>query len=318
MEASVSRKWKTIDMAYIALFAVLMAVCSWISIPAVVPFTLQTFGVFVAVSVLGGKRGTLAVVLYLLMGIVGLPVFAGFSGGLGVLLGSTGGYIIGFVFTALAHVAHRAASGDENMGAGAFHAAGACGVLCLRHRLVSGGVRQKHRRHRPVDGAGLVRVPLHSPGLPENRPCAGHPQASGRRDPAAVTLWMKQSISLRAHHGLCLHFFQGKGYSGAFVENMARKKAMLEENPLVRLTDQADEICRACPNNLCGQCESAEKVRRYDRAVLSLCGLTPGDVLPYRELAERVLGSILIPGRREDICGDCQWTDLCQYKEETP
>ena len=67
MEASVSRKWKTIDMAYIALFAVLMAVCSWISIPAVVPFTLQTFGVFVAVSVLGGKRGTLAVVLYLLM-----------------------------------------------------------------------------------------------------------------------------------------------------------------------------------------------------------------------------------------------------------
>ena len=93
---------------------------------------------------------------------------------------------------------------------------------------------------------------------------------------------------------------------------------MLEEKPLVRLTDQADEICRACPNNLCGQCESAEKVRRYDRAVLSLCGLTPGDVLPYRELAERVLGNILIPGRREDICGDCQWTDLCQYKEETP
>ena len=101
MEAPVSRKWKTTDMAYIALFAVLMAVCSWISIPAVVPFTLQTFGVFVAVSVLGGKRGTLAVVLYLLMGVVGLPVFAGFSGGLGVLLGSTGGYIVGFVFTAL-------------------------------------------------------------------------------------------------------------------------------------------------------------------------------------------------------------------------
>ena len=101
MEAPVSRKWKTIDMAYIALFAVLMAVCSWISIPAVVPFTLQTFGVFVAVSVLGGKRGTLAVVLYLLIGVVGLPVFAGFSGGLGVLLGSTGGYIIGFIVMAV-------------------------------------------------------------------------------------------------------------------------------------------------------------------------------------------------------------------------
>ena len=119
-------------------------------------------------------------------------------------------------------------------------------------------------------------------------------------------------VSLRAHHGLCLHFFQGKGYSGAFVENMAQKKAMLERNPLVRPTDQADEICRACPNNLSGQCESAEKVRRYDREVLSRCGLTPGDVLPYRELAERVQETLLIPGRREEICGDCQWTDLCR------
>ena len=94
-------KIRTVDMAYIAMFAVLIAVCSWISVPAAVPFTMQTFGVFLAVSVLGGKRGTLAVVLYLLMGLVGLPVFAGFSGGAGVLLGSTGGYIVGFVFLAL-------------------------------------------------------------------------------------------------------------------------------------------------------------------------------------------------------------------------
>ena len=100
-EMEKTAKMRTVDMAYIALFAVLMAVCSWISIPAAVPFTLQTFGVFLAVSVLGGKRGTLAVVLYLLMGVVGLPVFAGFSGGAGGLLGSTGGYIVGFVFLAL-------------------------------------------------------------------------------------------------------------------------------------------------------------------------------------------------------------------------
>ena len=51
---------KTYDLVYIAVFAVVMAVCSWISIPAQVPFTLQTFGVFMAVGVLGGKRGTLA------------------------------------------------------------------------------------------------------------------------------------------------------------------------------------------------------------------------------------------------------------------
>lgn len=88
-------------MAYIAIFAVVMAVCSWISIPTMIPFTLQTFAVFLAVGVLGGKRGTLAVLVYILLGAVGVPVFAGFQGGLGILLGTTGGYIIGFLFTAL-------------------------------------------------------------------------------------------------------------------------------------------------------------------------------------------------------------------------
>ena len=92
---------KTYDMAYIAMFAVLMAICSWISIPMAVPFTLQTFGVFMAVGVLGGKRGTLAVLVYILLGAVGIPVFAGFNGGIGVLLNTTGGYIVGFLFSAM-------------------------------------------------------------------------------------------------------------------------------------------------------------------------------------------------------------------------
>ena len=101
MTDSGNKRLKTIDLAYIALFAALMAICSWISIPTTVPFTLQTLGVFLAVSVLGGKRGTLAVAVYLLMGAIGLPVFAGFSGGIGCLLGTTGGYIVGFLLAAL-------------------------------------------------------------------------------------------------------------------------------------------------------------------------------------------------------------------------
>ena len=101
MEATAKPKMRTVDMAYIALFAVVMAVCAWISIPAAVPFTLQTFGVFLAVGLLGGKRGTLAVLVYLLLGAVGIPVFAGFNGGLGYMLGSTGGYIVGFLLSAL-------------------------------------------------------------------------------------------------------------------------------------------------------------------------------------------------------------------------
>lgn len=85
----------------IAVCAAVMAVCSWISIPAAVPFTMQTFGVFLAVGLLGGRNGTLAVCIYLLLGAVGLPVFSGFRGGLGHMLGATGGYIIGFLFSAL-------------------------------------------------------------------------------------------------------------------------------------------------------------------------------------------------------------------------
>lgn len=96
-----NKKGKTYDMAYIAVFTVLIAICSWISIPMAIPVTLQTFAVFLSVAVLGGKRGTTAVLIYILLGATGVPVFAGFTGGLGVILNTTGGYIIGFILTAL-------------------------------------------------------------------------------------------------------------------------------------------------------------------------------------------------------------------------
>lgn len=99
---SASGRIKTVDMAYIAMFAVILSISSWITIPGIVPYTMQTFGVFIAVGVLGGKRGTLAVLIYLLLGAMGLPVFSGFAGGIGYLLGATGGYILGFAFAALA------------------------------------------------------------------------------------------------------------------------------------------------------------------------------------------------------------------------
>ena len=95
------QKTKTRDLTWIALCAALMAVCAWISIPGPVPFTLQTFGVFAAVGMLGGRRGSMAVLVYILLGAVGAPVFAGFAGGPSVLLGATGGYILGFLGSAL-------------------------------------------------------------------------------------------------------------------------------------------------------------------------------------------------------------------------
>lgn len=94
-------KFRVVDLTYMAVGAALTAVCSWISIPSTVPFTLQTFAVFCVLSLLGGKRGTVSIVIYILLGAVGMPVFAGFTGGIGILLGTTGGYIIGFILMGL-------------------------------------------------------------------------------------------------------------------------------------------------------------------------------------------------------------------------
>ncbi len=92
---------KTKDLAICALSAACIAVCSWISIPASVPFTLQTFAVFLICGVFGAKRGCISILVYLLLGAFGLPVFAGFRGGFSVLFGTTGGYIFGFLLSAL-------------------------------------------------------------------------------------------------------------------------------------------------------------------------------------------------------------------------
>ena len=91
-------------MVLASLFAALTAVCAWLSIPIPpVSFTLQTFAVLLTLGVLGGKWGTASILLYLLLGLVGLPVFTGFRGGAGALLDATGGFLWGFLAAALAY-----------------------------------------------------------------------------------------------------------------------------------------------------------------------------------------------------------------------
>ena len=94
-------KFRVVDLTYMVVGTALTAVCCWISIPSTVPFTLQTFAVFCVLSLLGGKRGTVSIIIYILLGAVGMPVFAGFTGGIGILLGTTGGDIIGFILMGL-------------------------------------------------------------------------------------------------------------------------------------------------------------------------------------------------------------------------
>ena len=89
-------------MVRCALFAALIAICAWISVPVFdIAFTLQTFAVFLTLGLLGGKRGSAAIFIYLLLGAAGMPVFSGFRGGIGVLAGVTGGYLWGFLAAAL-------------------------------------------------------------------------------------------------------------------------------------------------------------------------------------------------------------------------
>ena len=89
------------DIVLISLFSAIIVICSLITIPSVIPFTLQTFALFTIIGILGTKKAFLSVLLYLLLGAVGLPVFSGFRGGIGHLFGVTGGYLLGFLLTTL-------------------------------------------------------------------------------------------------------------------------------------------------------------------------------------------------------------------------
>jgi biotin transport system substrate-specific component len=92
-------------MTFTALAAAFLCVLGPVSIPipiSPVPVSLGLFAVFAAVYSLGIRYGTYAVCIYILLGLVGLPVFSGFAGGAGKLLGPTGGYLIGYIFASLA------------------------------------------------------------------------------------------------------------------------------------------------------------------------------------------------------------------------
>ena len=109
MEKNTSVKKKpriqTKSIAFIAICIALNVVCSWIIIPYFsIPFTLQTFSIFFTLYFLGAKRGSFAILIYILLGLIGIPVFAGFKSGVPALAGATGGYILGFLVSGLIYL----------------------------------------------------------------------------------------------------------------------------------------------------------------------------------------------------------------------
>ena len=123
---------------------------------------------------------------------------------------------------------------------------------------------------------------------------------------------MEYQYKIRPHHGMCIAFFQGKGYSNKFTAHMSEMIHKLENNPTICITTHTDANCLKYPNNIQGICEAESKVAEYDRQVLQRCSLRDGTIMSYADFKKTVYENILLPGKREEICGNCQWNEICR------
>ncbi len=124
---------------------------------------------------------------------------------------------------------------------------------------------------------------------------------------------------LRAHHGMCFQFYEGKGYSEDFTDHMGRIIGEMEAEPStkVMIVAKTDLVCENCPNKVGPVCLSQVKVKKYDKKVMEACGIIDGEEMTYEEFIACVKEKVIEKGIRSMICGDCQWTDLCKSKEST-
>ena len=125
-------------------------------------------------------------------------------------------------------------------------------------------------------------------------------------------------MKLRPHHLLCIQKYTGKGYDAPFAANMEKIIRRLQADPgqLIRLVEGRDDVCAACPHMVDGRCASEEKVNRMDRGVLSACARSYGQADSWRALADAAGKRIFQTKKSEEICGDCQWIELCRATRE--
>ena len=121
-----------------------------------------------------------------------------------------------------------------------------------------------------------------------------------------------EAIPIRPHHVMCLAFFKGEGYSEGFAGHMWEMMELFRKNARVRLVLHGDEICSACPNCHLGDCIYRWQVEKYDRGVMEICHLREGEEKDFLQLAAQVQKEIIETGKREKICGHCQWNDICR------
>lgn len=122
-------------------------------------------------------------------------------------------------------------------------------------------------------------------------------------------------LNIRAHHLLCTKNFVGQGYSDDFSKNMTRAIKKLEENPKVKLVADLDDICGPCPENLGHKCKNYDLVKYYDKRVLDFLNLTQDEIYSWEDIKKLACDIIFSKNRREEICGGCQWNELCKEVE---
>lgn len=128
---------------------------------------------------------------------------------------------------------------------------------------------------------------------------------------------MKQEpahLTLRPHHLLCIPHFTGHGYDAAFTENMTAVTELLAAQPetIISLALHCDDLCRVCPHNRSGVCDSQEKVSAFDRSVLCACGFSETQTDTWAALAGTVRSRILLTDAFAHICEPCEWYALCR------
>lgn len=121
-------------------------------------------------------------------------------------------------------------------------------------------------------------------------------------------------LPLRPHHGLCLRFFRGKGYSKDFVAEMTKIHFLLSECPSqkIALVCRADSVCASCPNRIDSCCNTEQKVSGFDNLVLELCGLSENDIISWEEFSGLILNNIIKSSLLQTVCADCQWFEICK------
>ena len=165
MSTVAATRSKTYDIVYIAVFAVIMAICSWISIPAAVPFTLQTFGVFIAVGILGGKRGTLSVLVFILPGICRIFRWNRCS------CRNDRWVYHRISFLCTCNVGNGKTSWQKSSDADCFYDRRTDCLLCIWYCMVYDRLQQSKRSCWSGNRSWMVRDSVHHSGYYQNRTC---------------------------------------------------------------------------------------------------------------------------------------------------